>query len=98
MIAFLEPVAFILRVCAHEATGGSMPWPYLASATVTVDEMRVATLRGATMSGGVFQARDPVLDALGRIGATDAVWSRRAGGQIRIMRARVPNPGPVLYL
>lgn len=97
--AYLEPVAFVLRICEDEAAMVPMPWPYVASATVTLDEVGTATIRGLTASRPLSPKAlwNAVATALSRIGASRALWSRKQDGESHVVSLPLTGTGP-LYL
>lgn len=98
MKAYLEPIAFVLRICTDEAASVPMPWHYVGAATVTLDDNRVATLKGLVAPSFTRDTIAAVIEAFGRVGVTEAIWSRKKGGLFVPVRLKVPGPGQPLYL
>lgn len=80
----MEAVAWVLRV--HPEADAVLPDPYIASATVTIDDSGIATIRGYSgqMDGSAAVAR-----AFFDVGIREAIWSRMVGGQRRHVRVRI---------
>lgn len=87
MKAYLEPVAWVLRLHGKDDAG---PFdPYEAAATVTVDELRVATVRGLVMDRFSKAAWLAIEAAMAEAGIEAMIWSRRRNGKRRIVRGPV---------
>jgi len=97
--AYLEPITFLLRVCRKEAARESMPWDYIGTAAVTVDDRHVATVKGFVMSTPYnSSARDATVRAVSRIGAVEMIWSRKKNGVFVPITIPVPGSGRTFYI
>jgi hypothetical protein len=91
MRATLEPSAYVLRIHL-DGDGPAFGTPYHAAATITVDDLHVATIKGLA-SSSVFGAEDwrAVFAALAGIGVKELIYMRRSPGKApRLIRHRVP--------
>ena len=82
MKATMEPVAWVMRL--HVDDDARIGAPYIASCTVTVDDCRVATLRGLSLQGRpTAPGWRAALQALDDAGCTAALYTRRNGSRAR---------------
>lgn len=97
--SYLEPTTFVLRICSPITARAPMPRDYAGGASVTVDELRVATVKGLVLPGGLtLGAGRSMVAALARIGVGEAIWSRKAGGETSLRRQFIQDNPWTLYL
>jgi len=82
----LQPLVWELRV--HPSPGAKLPARYEARATVTIDDMGVASIRGA--AGTVCHGcDDAVASVLFGNGITRVIWSRARNGELQRFSADI---------
>ena len=91
-----EPIVFVSRIYEDNR---APPADYLGVCTLTLDELRVATIRGLVMhddfTAEVWRA---IVASLPRIGAAELVGLRHQGGRDRMVHVKIPGAAKTIYL
>lgn len=85
--AFLEPVVHVLRLI--EGEDPQFGDPFYGSATITVDDQKVACIRGLTIDSFDKDAWKAINDALRAKGVESVIYTRRTRGKVRVVRVKV---------